>query len=101
METTQTLIQEIYASVGDANTGDAPEGLGKHIVEECLEVLKEPEKSKAKPAIKVLAALVKTTRQFKPGSRNLSIYTICIHFTSLYHPLHYFTNYPTSHPTLP
>ncbi|KAF8489304.1 ARM repeat-containing protein [Gautieria morchelliformis] len=61
LETTQTLIQVIYASLGDTSSSEAPEGLGKHIVEECLEVLKEPEKSKAKPAIKVLAALVKTT----------------------------------------
>lgn len=64
LETTQTLIQVIYASVDDVSSDDPPEGLGKHIVEECLDVLKEPEKSKAKPAVKVLAALVKTTRQF-------------------------------------
>jgi DNA repair/transcription protein MET18/MMS19 len=63
LETTQTLIQVIYGSLGDASSSEAPEGLGKHIVEECLDVLKEPEKSKAKPAIKVLAALAKTTRE--------------------------------------
>ncbi|KIJ55124.1 hypothetical protein M422DRAFT_23773 [Sphaerobolus stellatus SS14] len=61
LQTTQTLIQVIYPIGETDSSKDAPEGLGKQIVEECLEFLKEPEKSKAKPAIKVMAALVHTT----------------------------------------
>ncbi|KAF8517882.1 ARM repeat-containing protein [Hysterangium stoloniferum] len=64
LETTQTIIQVVYPSADYKNTGEYPEGLGKLIVEECLVFLKEPEKSKAKPAIKVLASLVQTTGNF-------------------------------------
>lgn len=90
----------IYASVGDFTLNDVPEGLGKDVVEECLEVLKEPEKSKAKPAIKVLAALVKTTRQFTHSSQSVKK-TMTKLFPSLHHPLYCITNSPTSDPTLP
>lgn len=44
--------------------GGGIDGIGKHIVEESLEYIKEPEKSKAKPAVKVMSALIGTTRQF-------------------------------------
>ncbi|KAF8587853.1 ARM repeat-containing protein [Ramaria rubella] len=60
LETTQTLIRVIYPSVSNTDASGTLEGLPKHIVEECLEILKEIEKSKAKPAIRVLAALVAT-----------------------------------------
>lgn len=50
--------------MGDDSNTDDTEGLAKDICEECLEVLREPEKSQAKPAIKVLAAFLETTRTF-------------------------------------
>ncbi|GJJ11517.1 hypothetical protein Clacol_005750 [Clathrus columnatus] len=61
LETTQVLITLIYAMKDDDTTGGT-EGIGKEIVNESLEYLKEPEKSKAKPAVKVMAALIRTTR---------------------------------------
>ena len=60
LKTTQTVIKTIYADeVADAEI----EGLAKDACEECIQILKEPEKSQAKPAIKVLCALMSTTRQ--------------------------------------
>lgn len=63
LEATQTLIRIIYSANDAVVAKDTvPEGLGKQVVEECLEFLEEPEKSKAKPALQVLATLVRTTR---------------------------------------
>jgi DNA repair/transcription protein MET18/MMS19 len=60
LKATQVLIQTIYADeVADAEL----EGLAKDACEECIQILKEPEKSQAKPAIKVLCAFMSTTRQ--------------------------------------
>ncbi|KAI0047844.1 ARM repeat-containing protein [Auriscalpium vulgare] len=59
LKTTQVLIKTIYA---DDSTPDAEiEGLAKDACEECILILKEPEKSQAKPAIKVLSAFMSTT----------------------------------------
>ena len=60
LKATQTVIKTIYADkVADAEI----EGLAKDACEECIQILKEPEKSQAKPAIKVLCAFMSTTRQ--------------------------------------
>lgn len=60
LKTTQVLIKTIYADeVSDADLG----GLAKDACSECIQILKEPEKSQAKPAIKVLCAFMSTTRQ--------------------------------------
>lgn len=37
-------------------------GLAHDICEECINILKEPEKSQAKPAAKILCAFMSTTR---------------------------------------
>lgn len=60
LETTQILIKLIYKSQLEDTKGGI-DGIGKHIVEESLEYIKEPEKSKAKPAVKVMSALIQTT----------------------------------------
>jgi DNA repair/transcription protein MET18/MMS19 len=60
LNATQVLIKTIYAS--EAIDADI-DGLAKDVCEECLQILKEPEKSQAKPAIKVLCALMSTTCQ--------------------------------------
>ncbi|KAN0138202.1 ARM repeat-containing protein [Lactarius tabidus] len=58
LKTTQTVIKTIYANeVADAEI----DGLAKDACEECIQILKEPEKSQAKPAIKVLCAFMSTT----------------------------------------
>ncbi|KAI0258930.1 ARM repeat-containing protein [Gloeopeniophorella convolvens] len=58
LNTTQVLIKTIYQD----NTVDAEiDGLAKDACEECIQILKEPEKSQAKPAIKVLCAFMSTT----------------------------------------
>ncbi|TFL01612.1 Dos2-interacting transcription regulator of RNA-Pol-II-domain-containing protein [Pterulicium gracile] len=61
LRTVQTLVKTIYPH-GDADgLRDEMQGLAKDACEECLEVLREPEKSMAKPAMKVLCAFMSTT----------------------------------------
>ena len=57
------LIQVIY-STDDAERGSVEdlEGLAKDACDECLEILREPEKSQAQPAMKVLCSFMATTR---------------------------------------
>jgi DNA repair/transcription protein MET18/MMS19 len=60
LKATQVLIKTIYADeVADTEL----QGLAKDACEECIQILKEPEKSQANPAIKVLCAFMSTTRQ--------------------------------------
>ena len=62
-ETTQVLINTIYnASAEDLRESEEIEGLAKEICEECLDVLREPEKSQAKPAVKVIGTLAGSAR---------------------------------------
>ncbi|KAK0188708.1 ARM repeat-containing protein [Armillaria mellea] len=60
---TQSLVKTIYSA--DSRTeGDAEtdiEGLAQDACEECIKILREPEKSQARPAIKVLCAFMSTT----------------------------------------
>lgn len=66
LKTTQILIQVIYAEGADGGLTDSQEieGLAKEACDECLRILKEPEKSQAKPATKVLCAFMSTTRMY-------------------------------------
>ncbi|PCH36357.1 ARM repeat-containing protein [Wolfiporia cocos MD-104 SS10] len=63
LKTTQVLIQTIYSVVERETQTDEAEiqGLAKDACEECIQILREPEKSQAKPAIKVLCAFMSTT----------------------------------------
>ena len=61
LKTTQVLIQTIHSE--DSQGSDDIEGLAKEASDECIHILKEPEKSQAKPAMKVLCAFVSTTRK--------------------------------------
>ncbi|SJL03979.1 uncharacterized protein ARMOST_07336 [Armillaria ostoyae] len=60
---TQSLVKTIYSAEswteGDAETDI--EGLAQDACEECIKILREPEKSQARPAIKVLCAFMSTT----------------------------------------
>ncbi|CDO69761.1 hypothetical protein BN946_scf184766.g6 [Trametes cinnabarina] len=62
LKTTQILIQTIYsASEAERNDSAEIEGLAKEACEECIQILREPEKSQAQHAIKVLCAFMSTT----------------------------------------
>ncbi|KAJ7923545.1 ARM repeat-containing protein [Mycena leptocephala] len=58
LATMQALVVTIHAD--DAQDEDV-QGLARDACEECIGVLREPEKSQAKPAIKVLCAFMTTT----------------------------------------
>ena len=63
LKSVQVLIKTIYSG-GAATSSDDIEGLAKEACEECVVILKEPEKSQATPAMKTLCAFVSTTREF-------------------------------------
>lgn len=62
LKTTQELVKTIYEE-SPADDSDI-QGLARDACEECIGILKEPEKSQAKYAIKVLCAFMSTTRTF-------------------------------------
>ena len=63
LQTTQILVKTIYgtdeSSVDDADI----QGLARDACEECIGILKEPEKSQARPAARILCAFMSTTRK--------------------------------------
>ncbi|GBE89610.1 MMS19 nucleotide excision repair [Sparassis crispa] len=62
LKTTQILVQTIYAADDtEDKSGEDIEGLAKEACEECIQILREPEKSQAQPAIKVICAFMSTT----------------------------------------
>ncbi|KIY65117.1 ARM repeat-containing protein [Cylindrobasidium torrendii FP15055 ss-10] len=59
---TQELVKTIYApGQEDQKEDDEIEGLAQDVCQECTKILREPEKSQARPAIKVLCAFMSTT----------------------------------------
>lgn len=64
------LIKTIYDDDKDKLlSNEEIQGLARDACEECLQILKEPEKSQAKPAIKVMCAFMSTTRTPTPCIR--------------------------------
>ncbi|KAG5340290.1 hypothetical protein C0989_002306 [Termitomyces sp. Mn162] len=62
LKTTQALVETIYKHEEDAiESDDDVQGLARDVCEECIHILREPEKNQAKPAIKVLCAFMSTT----------------------------------------
>ena len=59
LTTLKTLIATLYPDDSDTKAAD----LALEIIKECQAELKEPEKSKAKPATKVLMACVSASRK--------------------------------------
>ncbi|KAG7093965.1 hypothetical protein E1B28_007596 [Marasmius oreades] len=59
LKTTQDLVKTIYSNSTQAD--EDIQGLAKDACEECLMILREPEKSQAKHAINVLCAFMSTT----------------------------------------
>ena len=65
LKTTQTLINTIYSAEEEAlESNDDVQGLARDACKECLNILKEPEKSQARPATKILCSFISTTRKF-------------------------------------
>ncbi|KAK0467221.1 ARM repeat-containing protein [Desarmillaria tabescens] len=60
---TQSLVKTIYSADSKAEDDSKTdiEGLAQDACEECIKILREPEKSQARPAIKVLCAFMSTT----------------------------------------
>ena len=74
----QVLIRTIYTEEEAAVESDEDiQGLARDACEECINILKEPEKSQAKPATKVLCAFISTTR--RP-----SFNVFLLHFENVY-----------------
>ncbi|ESK97793.1 dna repair transcription protein [Moniliophthora roreri MCA 2997] len=61
LQTIRDLVKTIYADNQAINGDESIEGLARDACEECLHILHEPEKSQAKPAIKILCAFLSTT----------------------------------------
>jgi DNA repair/transcription protein MET18/MMS19 len=57
-ETLQTMLHVLYPTMDDK-----PSGIAESVIKECAELLKEPEKSKAKPATRTLVAMIKASRE--------------------------------------
>ncbi|RPD59070.1 ARM repeat-containing protein [Lentinus tigrinus ALCF2SS1-7] len=81
LKTTQVLIQTIYSATPAEKTDDAEiEGLAKEACEECIQILRQPEKSQAKHAIKVLCAFMSTT----PSVSRFTLARAVPHFVKLF-----------------
>ncbi|KAH9479537.1 MMS19 nucleotide excision repair protein-like protein [Psilocybe cubensis] len=62
LKTTQILVKTIYMDEEEALEHDEDiQGLARDACEECVHILKEPEKTQAKPAIKILCTFMTTT----------------------------------------
>lgn len=59
---TQVLVKTIYE--GQDVQVDDVQGFAKGITQECLDILKQPEKSQARHAIKTICTLLSTTRRW-------------------------------------
>jgi DNA repair/transcription protein MET18/MMS19 len=56
-------VKTIYAEEDASNTpSEEIQGLAKDASEECIQILKEPEKSQARAATKILCTFMTTTR---------------------------------------
>ncbi|KAF9561230.1 ARM repeat-containing protein [Agrocybe pediades] len=62
LKATQALVKTIYVDEEEAmESNEDMHGLARDACEECIQILKEPEKSQAKPATKVLCTFLSTT----------------------------------------
>lgn len=65
LKTTQVLVKTIYVDEEAAvEVHEDIQGLARDVCEECLNILKEPEKTQARPATKILCTFMLTTRKF-------------------------------------
>ncbi|KAG6833236.1 hypothetical protein H0H87_009857 [Tephrocybe sp. NHM501043] len=81
LKTTKALVETIYTQEEDAiESDDDVQGLARDVCEECVHILREPEKNQAKPAIKVLCAFMATT----PSVSRYTISQAVPHFVKLF-----------------
>ncbi|TFY64928.1 hypothetical protein EVJ58_g2311 [Rhodofomes roseus] len=81
LHTTQVLIRTIYAgSESEDQSSEDIQGLAKDACEECIQILREPEKSQAKPAIKIMCAFMATT----PSVARFTLSQVTPHLVRLY-----------------
>ncbi|KII87506.1 hypothetical protein PLICRDRAFT_55462 [Plicaturopsis crispa FD-325 SS-3] len=81
LKATQTLIKTIYGDGASADAMDTDiQGLARDACQECIEILREPEKSQARPATKVLCAFMSTT----PSVCRFTISQAVPHFVKLF-----------------
>ncbi|KAL1662729.1 RNAPII transcription regulator C-terminal-domain-containing protein [Schizophyllum commune] len=78
LKTTQELVKTIYEE-SPADDSDI-QGLARDACEECIGILKEPEKSQAKYAIKVLCAFMSTT----PSVSRFTLLQVVPHLLKLF-----------------
>lgn len=90
----KTIYEEINTT---SSSTDDIKGLAREASEECIQILKEPEKTQARPATKILCAFMSTTRKLvilshqhrlTPHSASIAQYTISQvvpHFIRLFH----------------
>ncbi|KAF8967720.1 ARM repeat-containing protein [Flammula alnicola] len=82
LTTTQILVKTIYTDEEAAvESNDDIQGLARDICEECIQILKEPEKSQARPAIRILCAFMSTT----PSVARYTISQAVPHLIRLFH----------------
>ncbi|KAF8909296.1 Dos2-interacting transcription regulator of RNA-Pol-II-domain-containing protein [Gymnopilus junonius] len=82
LKATQILVKTIYADEEAAvEFNEDIQGLARNVCEECLQILKEPEKSQAKPATKILGAFMLTT----PSVAKYTISQTIPHLVQLFH----------------
>jgi DNA repair/transcription protein MET18/MMS19 len=96
----QVLVKTIYSEEEAAVESDEDiQGLARDACEECINILKEPEKSQAKPATKILCGFISTTRRpsFKLFLFQLKIFFFF--FLSLGFALYHITSYTSSNST--
>jgi DNA repair/transcription protein MET18/MMS19 len=60
LKTVEVLVKIIHANEDQEKLDDI-QGFGREVCEECIQILREPERSLAKPAIKILCAFMSTT----------------------------------------
>jgi len=84
LKTMQTLVKTIYADEEAAvESNDDIQGLARDACEECIQILKEPEKSQAKPAIKILCTFMSTTRASSSLSFTIQSFDATIYLASV------------------
>jgi len=65
----QALIKTIYGDDG-AECKEDTKGLAHDACEECINILREPEKSQARPATRILCSFMTTTCEFHVNLMN-------------------------------
>ncbi|TEB36758.1 ARM repeat-containing protein [Coprinellus micaceus] len=80
LKTLQTLINTIYASEEGNESQTDVQGLARDACEECLTILREPEKSQARPATRVLCSFMATT----PSVAKFTVSQAIPHLTKLF-----------------